>query len=189
MQEPDAPELNPYAAPTAEVVDRVATPQLDLARPGQRLAAKIIDNFFIGLPVVAGVLLPMLALDGVDLGAEGGPMPSGGELNLLIAMASGGLMFALTMGVIIYMLNADGTTPGKRAMGVRIVSVDGSPAELWRILLLRMFTPFVINYFCGVFSLVDALFVFRRDQRCIHDHMAGTVVIQREPMARASDGS
>lgn len=179
MQEPDAPELNPYAAPTAEIVDQAVKPRLALARPGQRLAAKIIDNLFVGLPIALGVLVPMLTFEGMDFGVGGSAVPGSASRGLVIAMAGGGLMFLVAMGVIIYMLNADGTTPGKRAMGIRIVSVDGSPAELWRVLLLRMFTPFMINYFCGVFSLIDAMFIFRQDQRCIHDHMAGTVVILR----------
>jgi hypothetical protein len=31
---------------------------------------------------------------------------------------------------------------------------------------------------CNIVGLIDALLIFREDQRTLHDHMAGTNVIQ-----------
>lgn len=87
-------------------------------------------------------------------------------------------LFCVVLCINLAMLHADGTTPGKRLMKIRIVASDGRPAKLWKIVLLRMLSPWVIGYLCGIFGLIDALFIFRRDQRCIHDHMADTVVIE-----------
>ena len=36
----------------------------------------------------------------------------------------------------------------------------------------------LIPYAGSFVALLDVLFIFRRDQRCIHDHLAGTVVVK-----------
>jgi uncharacterized RDD family membrane protein YckC len=35
-----------------------------------------------------------------------------------------------------------------------------------------------IPYLGGIYGLVDALFIFRDDRRCVHDHIAGTRVVK-----------
>lgn len=35
----------------------------------------------------------------------------------------------------------------------------------------------LVAQLCGLIGLVDALFIFSNDRRCIHDHLADSVVI------------
>ena len=88
---------------------------------------------------------------------------------------------ALFIGVLVgqvLLLGQGGWTAGKRLARMRIVRSDGSPAGLARILWLRMTIPFVLSILtCLVFPIVDALFVFRADRRCLHDLIAGTKVV------------
>jgi len=57
---------------------------------------------------------------------------------------------------------------------------DGQPGfvHAW---LLRAFLPGVIEavpYVGGLFGLIDILFIFGDERRCIHDLMAGTKVVE-----------
>lgn len=80
-----------------------------------------------------------------------------------------------------YFLHKRGQTIGKLLLGIKIVRSDGKRAGLLRILLLRRM-PFnamiLANTVGGVVKIFDALSIFRRDQRCIHDMLASTVVVK-----------
>jgi uncharacterized RDD family membrane protein YckC len=44
--------------------------------------------------------------------------------------------------------------------------------------ILRILIPNVVTSATGgLFFLIDQAFIFRDDRRCIHDHIAGTVVL------------
>jgi uncharacterized RDD family membrane protein YckC len=54
---------------------------------------------------------------------------------------------------------------------------DGSPVSVWRVLWLRN----VVNMIIGLvplYGLIDSLFIFGEARRCIHDHLADTIVIK-----------
>jgi uncharacterized RDD family membrane protein YckC len=61
-----------------------------------------------------------------------------------------------------------------------VVRRDGSRASLGRIFWLRNFVngiPGAIPVIGYVYFLVDSLFIFGARRRCIHDLIAGTIVI------------
>jgi uncharacterized RDD family membrane protein YckC len=72
-------------------------------------------------------------------------------------------------------------TIGKKLMGLQIVMVhDGRPAALERLVFWRFLPVMLISqipYVGGLLFLADALFIFREDRRCLHDHIAGTRVV------------
>jgi uncharacterized RDD family membrane protein YckC len=80
-----------------------------------------------------------------------------------------------------YFLATNSQTIGKRLLGIRIENVSGGRAPLRKIVLLRTL-PFScvanIPYFGGVLILADSLLIFRKDRRCLHDHIAGTRVVK-----------
>ena len=74
-----------------------------------------------------------------------------------------------------------GQTIGKIVRGLRIVRFeDGSNPGFVKAVLLRTFLWAVITAVPLVgplVGLVGILFIFRDDQRCVHDHLAGTRVV------------
>ncbi len=105
---------------------------------------------------------------------------AGGGLVLLISL---GIAAALTLAIVIInavMLVKHSQSLGKYWMKIQIVSVeDDQPADAAKTILLRYFANGVIStaFFWTSYPLIDQLFIFRQDQRCIHDLLAGTRVV------------
>jgi uncharacterized RDD family membrane protein YckC len=170
---------NPYAAPIADINAPIVAgaDNLPLAGRGSRLGSYLLDllvGLVPGLPMIIGGFMMMAAVKS----GPGGQPPSGLALAL---MGIGGLGL-LALGIFqIYRVSTTGQTLGKKWVGVRIVKLDGSPVNFTTAFLLRMFVPGLIGavpYLGMVFTLVDILFIFREDRRCIHDLIAGTRVVE-----------
>jgi uncharacterized RDD family membrane protein YckC len=70
---------------------------------------------------------------------------------------------------------------GKMIVGTKIVALDGSNASLSLIILRRVLPISLVALIPGVGSvvgLVDAVAIFRKDRRCVHDLIAGTRVVR-----------
>ena len=132
-----------------------------------RLWAKLIDNFLLGVSgIVAAILIP---------GLKGS--------SLLIPFL--GLLAAALLGFFAYqvwLLTTRGQTLGKKIMGLRIVKTkDMSNGGFVTNVLLRAGVGGVISVvpIVGlIYGGADPLFIFRDDRRCLHDHIAGTCVIK-----------
>lgn len=96
----------------------------------------------------------------------------------IFLLAAGFLGF---LGVQIYLLVQDGQTIGKRIVGIQIVGYSsGSLLGAGRVLGMRGALPgFIagIPYVGWLFALVDVLFIFGEERRCIHDYMARSKVV------------
>ena len=103
-----------------------------------------------------------------------------GETLSFQAMFWGALYgFAVFLLVNGYFLKRDGQTVGKKLLGIKITTLTGAVPDFWPMVAKRYLVFWVITYlpFVGnLIALVDALFIFRDDKRCLHDHLAGTVV-------------
>jgi uncharacterized RDD family membrane protein YckC len=158
----DGPKLEPAADGT-----RV------LATRGQRFGAAFLDRLIGRL-----VLLAFQYALGVHTG-----FPRARLLLLAFPQVRWGLGAMLVyLALNGYLLAQSGQTIGKRLLGIRIVNfADGSPTPLVRILALRIW-PFQLVPFIPIVgpfaSLIDALAIFREDHRCLHDHVAGTMVVK-----------
>lgn len=76
-----------------------------------------------------------------------------------------------------YLLSTQGQTIGKKVMGIKIIKDDnGQNGGFVTNVLMRVILNGII---CAIppYFLVDILFIFREDQRCIHDMIAGTKVV------------
>lgn len=171
------PMDNPYAAPvTMDVAP--AEPALDLAAPSRwrRLGAVLLDALvgWVGSIPFFWFKVSVLGMSWKDPG------------SLLLKV--GGMAYGLVMVLAIHgwLLHRYGQTIGKRALGLRIVTTAMTKPGLPRILLLRILPLSLLglHQWVGMLSIVDPLFIFRRDRRCIHDHIAGTRVVDaRLPLA------
>lgn len=173
---------NPYAPPAAKVLDRIAQQDVEeseLADRSTRLLGAIID----GLLIMA-IVLPWKYFSGYWAEVMSGHITLNNQLQ---DAGIGMLAYLLLNGSL---LARQGQTLGKRLLGMRIVSVkDGQILPFWKILFLRYIpmvllseTPLTMMLF-GQISLigsVDPLLIFRKDRRCLHDHLAGSKVIRVE---------
>jgi uncharacterized RDD family membrane protein YckC len=146
-----------------------------LAEPGTRLVAHIVDNLVTMLPFLVLAIAGIISADTVK-----------GDQGAVLMASLMGLGFLGTLAVTgyqIYLIVRTSQTIGKRMMGIKMVRTDGSPADFVRLVLLRSVVPYSINFFCGIFSLVDALFIFGADRRTLHDQIADTKVVKVDERA------
>jgi len=169
---------NPYEAPRARV-DLPVAHSLDplagmvLARRFTRLVAAILDSLIVLVPAVIGL---MVMGDFGDLAAVDSDQD---EIAMLFLRRL--IVFALPiLAINVYLLGKSGQTLGKKALGIRIVRTDGTMASLGRLLVLRIgltnllgFIPILGNFF----GLLDSLFIFGEERRCVHDYFADTMVV------------
>ena len=96
-----------------------------------------------------------------------------------------------------YLLKKYGQTIGKKLLGISIVTLDGEKPEFWPLILKRYLPLGLVSYtpVVGRFlPTIDALFIFGKDKRCVHDFIAGTMVVnlnanKLSPQDTASDAS
>ena len=140
---------------------------MPLAERGDRFVANLVDSFVVVLPWLVGGLI----------GGLSGSKDSDGVLPAML-MALGALASLGIAGYQLYLVGTTGQTIGKRSRGIRVVRLDGSPASLGRILLLRNIVPGILGSLCGLVNLIDALMIFGEERRCLHDLLADTKVVQ-----------
>lgn len=147
-----------------------------LAGRFQRLVAVIIDEV-----IAIIILVPFISGSNYIKYMEQGQTPAYEDALLLVAAQI--LIFILLQS---YFLSRYGQTIGKRMMGIAIVDFNtGRILPLGKLIMMR-YTPIwiaaVIPVTSVIVPLIDALFIFRPDRRCIHDHIANTKVINvRQP--------
>lgn len=185
---PPLPASAPYPPPLPDAAEdeTAAMPEdrevVRLASRARRLVASFIDtalSTFFALPGLAmltiGVLGDTRSFD--ELADKGFP---GHETAMAV------IMFGMLIPTIaqIILLSWRGQTVGKLLMQMRIVRADdGENPGFMRAVVLRGIVPALIGTIPAVgilFTLVDALAIFRRDCRCVHDHIAGTIVVDTQ---------
>ncbi|WP_395339467.1 RDD family protein [Ningiella sp. W23] len=167
---------NIYAAPEADLqVLYEYDSKLVLADRLKRLGAVVLDTLII--IVLAGIGGLIMAL----YSGLFSDSPNSADLS----QSKVPFMIAIVMSTIYFLINGQllyryGQTIGKRFLKIKIVRRDGSRASFRRLLSLRIVLIqllYQVPLAGSVFSLVNALFIFREDRRCIHDMIADTIVI------------
>ncbi|MCI0409163.1 MAG: RDD family protein [Acidobacteria bacterium] len=73
----------------------------------------------------------------------------------------------------------EGQTIGKRVMHIRIVNYDdGQTAGPGRTIWKRTILNGLLGNFIPLYGLIDPLFIFGAERRCLHDYIAGTKVVE-----------
>ena len=142
----------------------IATPEgveieLTLAGLGSRFIAALIDFFIRLLPLVALLVL----LDPADraIGAA------------IFALADFGMQFFYN---VLFEVLGGGRTPGKRAVGVRVVRMGGRPVTFVRSMLRNIVR--IVDYLPGFYLIgMLAIFITNNNQR-LGDLAAGTLVVR-----------
>ncbi len=166
---------------TDAVTDNAATqpliPDDALAGRGARLGAYMLDWVIVG----AISMVVVFSLGWFDEMATGGT--GAAVRTALVALVAYGAVNG-------YFLAQRGQTVGKRAVGVRIVSgKTGDIVPVWNSFGLRVALVqlvFQIPIVGMLIALADALFIFGERRRCLHDFLAGTLVVDAN-WARSDD--
>jgi uncharacterized RDD family membrane protein YckC len=172
---PPVGALNPYAAPQSQVLSNL--PGLSPASRGSRLGAWALDCLTAligcGVPLIIAVVL---LAQSEDSGSKDVPAAA------IACFAIAGIAFlALTIWNIV-LLTTRGQTLGKKWLGIRIVTFpDGHLPGFVKAFLLRSFVNGIINQCVPFYGIIDPCFIFREDNRCVHDLLADTTVITGDP--------
>ncbi|MEN0039421.1 MAG: RDD family protein [Cellvibrio sp.] len=162
---------NVYSTPQSQLVDQVAVGDAPLASRWARLGASIIDSI-----IMMVILLPVMYLTGGFDGVMEGVQP--------------GFVYTLGMGVlglvVFFVINyrfliATGQTVGKKVLEIKIVDLNGNVPVFQPQLLIRYavyMLPGQIPVVGQLFSLVNILFIFGKEKRCVHDILAKTKVVK-----------
>ena len=178
-----------------EVVTPEGVPlQLAVAAAGDRLAALLLDQLFIGLGVlVLAVPLFWLLARGVV------------NADLVLAAFILGIFLARNAYYPFFELSWQGRTPGKRLLKIRVVDRHGGPLTAEAVLArnltreLEIFLPLAAVFGAGSFFpgapglarllalgwllLFGLLPLFNKDRLRVGDLLAGTIVVlQPEPL-------
>jgi len=163
-------EDNKYAPPRAPVGD-MSDADDELATRGARFAGAFIDGLIVAL-----LIWPYLLSTDYWARANAGTIGVSDLLGIsLVSM----ILFLVLHG---YLLQKYGQTIGKRIVGTRIVSsADNQIIQLGKVFSLR-YVPIqlasVIPVLGTFLPIIDVLFIFREDRRCLHDLIAGTKVVK-----------
>jgi uncharacterized RDD family membrane protein YckC len=142
-------------------------PRADL---GTRFVANLVDNGVIIAPLLVGAFMLAFAI-GPALSGTGSKAPLV-VVGVLTALGSLGAVAGQIVAQVVW-----GQSLGKRWLKLKVVQVNGQPAEWWRVVLLRNLAFHALAQLCGLVALIDPLLIFGADQRCLHDYLAGTMVI------------
>lgn len=156
--------FNPYSAPAAPVSQSEVVATVTPASRWKRLGAYLLDTiaFFV-------VLFPAFLVDGLGRSEDSRMSTAAGLLILA------GLVALLVIDLIL--LHRHGQTVGKRLCGIRVVRSNGQRTGLGRLFGVRYLLAQGVLGVVPFFSLIDALFIFGQDKRCLHDLIADTTVV------------
>ncbi len=160
---------NPYDTPESNV---------DVPNEGLRNDASRWLRFFAALIdgiLAALIIMPLMLSFGVfELIASGQDVET--SSNLMFGVI-GIAIFMLLHG---YLLKTKGQTIGKMILGIKIVDLQGNLPQFGKLISMRYLPLWVVQMIpaINILALVDVLFIFRGDRRCVHDLIAGTKVVR-----------
>ncbi len=143
-----------------------------------RFLARIIDVILLGVINVI-VRLPLMLMFGIGTMGMGG-LGRGSGSGVIFGPAMIGVigistLIGLALGVAyeVYFLTAHGATPGKMALGLRVIRADGGPISPM-LALGRHFALWLSGFILMIGYIMAA---FDPEKRALHDRICETRVI------------
>jgi uncharacterized RDD family membrane protein YckC len=127
------------------------------SEPSDRIMAHLVDTASIFVPIMFPVIFD-------------------GDMGFVLAAA--GLLGVCAWHLI--GIHRTGQSIGKRLLKIQVVRVDGRRAGAPRVALLRNVAPAIIGQVPVVgwlVGIVNVFMLFGEERRCVHDYIAGTVVV------------
>ncbi len=138
-----------------------------------RLAAYFIDSLIVSIPALAimGVVVFLVFRGGAELDPS-----SLAPSVMILPLAVGNLLtFGLAFAYLLYFWGARGATPGKKLLGLKIVSARGESPIGYGRAALRILGYFLNSFTFGIGFLLIA---FNEEKRGLHDRIADTRVVR-----------
>ena len=161
-------EKDIYSAPKADLNNDVTVGPL--ASRWARLFGSIVDSLIMGL-----VMLPIMYFTGYFDGFADGNQPS--LVHAFALGLAGCLAFVL---INWHFLKTSGQTIGKKALGTKIVT-DTDQLPDTPTLLKRYGVYFglsMVPIIGSILSLLNIVFIFGGEKKCLHDRAAVTKVVK-----------
>ncbi len=160
---------NVLDAPISQVYDMatIATSRT------KRFIGSMIDSALMVVAIVVGMVV-FGVLSGAGVVSIDQHNPS--SLDMINAVC---LIYFPLFGLALFQWNmtaTEGKTIAKKLLGMKIVTRDGSSPGFGRGVAVRYWVVAAMS-FIPFFSLLNILFIFGEQKRCIHDYLAGTYVI------------
>jgi len=139
-----------------------------------RFLARLIDNLLLGIALC--ILIVPLAIMGGGLGFLAANRPESIDITTVgLPIVSIILLTILVPALYeIYFVSTRAATPGKLALGLKIIRADGAPITTGLAVgrffayLLTSLIPLAIGFIIAGFD---------REKRAVHDHICGTRVV------------
>ncbi len=146
-----------------------------LASRGRRLGASLIDGF---LPMAG--LIPFLVM----LLLTGSSYEAGSALTVIFALFSGLSVTGIAIYGIVLMVTRSQSI-GKRILNIVVFDYDTDVrASAGKVFGMRSLVNGLIcsvPYLGSLYALIDILFIFGEEKRCLHDRLANTRVVVAQP--------
>ncbi len=152
-----------YTVETPEQVDLA----YDVAGVGSRALAALIDHVLVGIVVIVGVVL--LALLGDALGIT--------SVLLIATLIIFGSFFLLCIYYVAFETLWNGQTPGKRALGLRMVQIGGRPIGFGASVIRNLLRP--IDFLPGAYGLGFLVMFWDKRARRLGDMAAGAMAVRQ----------
>ncbi len=174
-------EQNPYQTPESDTLTTQSFKHHDLASRWSRLGAAVLDTLFVGLVYLALFFMVFFNYSEGTINTRWVDDPSvfGNE-------TTDEIIFAVIYIVVFLLMNGVlmaryGQTLGKRLLGIAVVDYrTGSVIPFGRIVGLRFLPATIVSSLPvagALLSLINVLFIFGEERRCIHDLLANTKVV------------
>lgn len=170
---------NPYSPPSATepLTQDSQTSSHQLATRGSRFLASLLDGIIVTGPllIVIFFILPTFASDQFEIWRF---IDNSTYLYDIVF----GLIFYILFLIINWVFLKNGQTIGKKALKIQVRTLTGdipsaNDQAFRRYLFYNLISsiPVVGN----ILSLINILFIFGSEHRCLHDRVAGTIVIKK----------
>jgi uncharacterized RDD family membrane protein YckC len=161
---------------TIDTPEQIAL-EFSLAGAGSRFLAITIDTL---LQAAAFLVLALVAFGALWLRSAG--------FSSLATWAAAALIVGAFLVYYGYYAAFEtmwgGQTPGKRALGIRVISVSGQPITPYAAIVRNLLR--IVDQLPGIYAVgVLSIFFTARNQR-LGDLVAGTVVVQEQALQRAA---
>jgi uncharacterized RDD family membrane protein YckC len=110
-------------------------------------------------------------------GVAGARRGAGSNAMVAAAVVLGLAGLIVWCWLTIMYVSRNGQTIAKKLLSIKVVRADGSPASLGRLFWLRNVVNGLISI-VPLYGFVDMLFIFGESRQCLHDKIAGTIVVK-----------